>query len=87
LFSWLREKLTRRRIIIDTETGRRIRIVEEPPSRRLLYTIILTLLILIALIAVQVAWLLIHGEWNESIFQGIIAVLCIVLGALWGRKA
>jgi hypothetical protein len=87
LFSWLREKLTRRRILIDAETGRRVRIVEEPPSRRLLYTIILTLLILVTLTAAQVAWLLVYGEWNSSIFQGLIAVLCITLGALWGRKA
>jgi len=87
LFSWLREKLTRRRIIIDAETGRRVRIIEERPSRRLLYTIILTLIILLVLIATQVAWLIIYREWNESIFQGIIAVLCIILGALWGRRA
>jgi hypothetical protein len=38
-------------------------------------------------VAAQLAWLLIHGEWNDSIFQGIIAVLCVMLGALWGRLA
>ncbi|HDI74208.1 MAG TPA: hypothetical protein ENF57_04315 [Candidatus Korarchaeota archaeon] len=87
MLKWLRGLLTRRRIIVDPSTGRRVRVQEEPPSRRLMATIILTAIIIAVLSSAQVAWLIVYGEWNSSIFQGLIAVLCIMLGALWGRKA
>ncbi len=86
MVSWLRRLLTRRRIIVDPSTGRRVRIVEEPPSRRFITVFIVSLIILIVLTAAQVAWLLLYGEWNSSLFSGLIAVLCLTLGQLWGRK-
>jgi len=87
LLKWLRELLTRKRILLDPSTGRRVRVVEEPPSWRFLIAFTINLLLIALLTSAQILWLIIYREWNDSIFQGLIAVLCIMLGALWGRKA
>ena len=87
LREWLSERLTKRRVIIESSTGRRVRIVEEPPSRKLIATFIITFIIIAILSSAQIAWLIVYHEWNDSLFQGLIAVICVMLGALWGRKA
>jgi len=85
MLDWLRRMLTRRRVIIDEEAPRRVRVVEEEASESLVYTIALTLLILIALSILEALYLLTFHQWSDSIFNGIMLVIGTVLGALWGR--
>ncbi len=85
MLDWLRRTLTRRRVIIDESPLRRVRIVEEEPSEALVYTVALTLLILIALSTLEALYLLTFHSWSDSIFNGIMLVIGTVLGALWGR--
>ncbi|RLI18690.1 hypothetical protein DRO49_01965 [Candidatus Bathyarchaeota archaeon] len=77
--------LARRRVIIDEEAPRRVRVIEEEASESLVYTIALTLLILIALSILEALYLLTFHQWSDSIFNGIMLVIGTVLGALWGR--
>jgi len=85
MLDWLRRMLTRRRVIIDEEAPRRVRVIEEEASESLVYTIALTLLILIALSILEALYLLTFHQWSDSIFNGIMLVIGTVLGALWGR--
>jgi len=77
--------LARRRVIIDDEAPRRVRVIEEEASDSLVYTIALTLLILLALSILEALYLLTFHQWSDSIFNGIMLVIGTVLGALWGR--
>jgi len=85
MLDWLRRMLARRRVIIDEEAPRRVRVIEEEASESLVYTIALTLLILIALSILEALYLLTFHQWSDSIFNGIMLVIGTVLGALWGR--
>ncbi len=85
MLDWLRRMLTRRRVIIDEEAPRRVRVIEEEASESLVYTIALTLLILLALSILEALYLLTFHQWSDSIFNGIMLVIGTVLGALWGR--
>ncbi len=85
MLDWLRRMLARRRVIIDDEAPRRVRVIEEEASDSLVYTIALTLLILLALSILEALYLLTFHQWSDSIFNGIMLVIGTVLGALWGR--
>lgn len=85
MLDWLRRMLARRRVIIDDEAPRRVRVIEEEASESLVYTIALTLLILLALSILEALYLLTFHQWSDSIFNGIMLVIGTVLGALWGR--
>ena len=85
MLDWLRRMLTRRRVIFDGGHLRRVRVIEESPSEAMVYTIALTLLILLALSILEALYLLTFHQWSDSIFNGIMLVIGTVLGALWGR--
>ena len=85
MLGWLRRTLTRRRVVVDDEAPRRVRVLEEEPSEALVYTIALTLLILLSLSILEALYLMTFHQWSDSIFNGIMLVIGTVLGALWGR--
>ena len=85
MLDWLREALTRRRIVA-VGPDRRVRMAEEPPSERFVLSIALMVVFFVGLAVLAVVHMLLLGEWNETVFNGIMFVVGALVGALFGYR-
>ena len=86
LRTYLRDKLTRRRIIPST-VSRRVQIHEEAPSDRFVLVIALMIVFFVGLIVLELVHMVLLGTWNEVVFNGIMLIVGTIVGAIWGNTA
>ena len=85
MIEWLRELLTRRRVIPAGE-GRRSQMLEEEPTDRFIYSVALMIVFFAGLCALEIAHMAFLGRWNGTIFNGIMLIVGGLVGALFGYR-
>jgi hypothetical protein len=86
VWSWLRRALIRRRVVEDGSAVRRVRVQEELPSDRFVLSIWLMILFFAGLVGLELVHILVFGEWNQAIFDGIMLIIGALLGSLFGYR-
>lgn len=87
MLMWLRRVLTRRRItVVEPPSSRRVRVREEPPSDRFVYSIALMIVFFVGLLTLQVAHMLILDRWNDAVWMLINTLVGAIIGAIWGYR-
>ena len=86
MLSWLRKALTRRKMVEDDSAARRVRTMEELPSDRFVLSIWLMILFFAGLVALELVHMLVFGEWNPAIFDGVMLIVGSLLGSLFGYR-
>ena len=86
MWSWLRSALTKRRVVEDDSAARRVRVQEELPSDRFVLSIWLMILFFAGLVGLELVHILVFGEWNQAIFDGIMLIIGALLGSLFGHR-
>jgi len=84
--SWLRKALTKRKMVADDSAARRVRAMEELPSDRFVLSIWLMILFFAGLVGLELVHMLVFGEWNPAIFDGIMLIVGALLGSLFGYR-
>lgn len=86
LRAWIKRNLTRRRTLEVQGRRRKVIVEEEEPDDLLVNFILFASIVTVALSAVQVAYLLVLGEWNDGVFALISGLTGTVTGIIIGRK-
>ena len=85
MLSWLRRALTKRRMPpAGAAPGRRVRVREEAPSERFVLSIALMMVFFAGLVALEIAYMVVLGEWSDVIFNGVMLIVGGLVGALFG---
>jgi len=85
VIEWLRELLTRRRVVSAGE-GRRSQMLEEEPTDRFVLIIALMIVFFVGLLSLQIVHLIVMKEWNAAVFNGIMLLIGSIVGAIWGQR-
>ena len=87
MLAWLRKALTKRRMLTaEPPSGRRIRVREEPPSERFVLSIALMIVFFAGLVALEMVYMVVLGEWSDIIFNGVMLIVGGLVGALFGWR-
>jgi len=89
VYRWLKRiirKGLRKRRVDETGTGRRVRMSEEEPSDRFVLIIVLMIVFFTGLLGLEIIHMIVMGEWNEIVFNGIMLVVGTIVGAIWGNQ-
>ena len=87
MLDWLRRALARTRLPNGERFERRVGLEEkESPSERFVISIALMIVFFVGLVALEIAYMAVLGEWNDVIFNGIMLVVGSLIGALFGYR-
>ena len=79
--------MTKRRMLTaEPPAGRRIRVREEPPSERFVLSIALLIVFFAGLVALEMVYMVVLGEWSDVIFNGVMLIVGGLVGALFGWR-
>lgn len=70
----------------EPPAGRRIRVREEPPSERFVLSIALMIVFFAGLVALEMVYMVVLGEWSDVIFNGVMLIVGGLVGALFGWR-
>jgi len=79
MVDWVKRALTRRRV-------QRGRIVSEEPDVRLVYVVEFALGMTAALVALEIAHLIVLRAWNSEVFAVVTGLCGTVMGVFIGRR-
>jgi uncharacterized membrane protein YjjP (DUF1212 family) len=80
---WIRKALTRR---ISIKVARKQRLIEVPPSERLVYSMYFAIASIFGLVALEIAHMAFLGSWNSEIFAAISGLIGTIIGVLLTTK-
>ena len=84
---WIRKALIRTVVKPGRGRAKRLIVEEIPPSDRLVWVITFSIISLMCLTALQIAYLLVKDEWNSEVFAAITSLIGTIVGIFLGVKA
>lgn len=85
MLDWLRAAFTRR-VVAAVGSDRRVRIGEEAPSEHFVVSIALMIVFFLGLVALEIVHLIVLGEWNDAVFNGLMLIVGGLIGSLFGYE-
>ncbi|MDP2899576.1 MAG: hypothetical protein Q8O47_01225 [Candidatus Bathyarchaeota archaeon] len=76
---------TTRLVFAEATPERRVRVLEDEPGDRFTLIIALMIVFFAGLVSLEVIHMAFLGAWDEAIFNGLMLVVGIIVGAVWGR--
>jgi len=83
--TWIRRALTKTLKVKGPRGSTRN--IEVHPSERLVYGVYFSIIALVSLAGLQIAHLVVIGQWSDEVFAAITLVIGTILGAFFGRKS
>jgi len=89
VLDWLRRALAKTVSRDTVAMDRRVRVQEHekiPPSERFVLSIALMIVFFLGLVALEIAYMVVLGDWSDTIFNGVMLIVGGLVGALFGYR-